>query len=226
MKPVYKSLLIAIVLYLLVGYINEFAAENQVYHNINNPPLFDRGHNFLPLFPKILPDIGLIVFLVYFIFRWCIHHPSTLVNYLWMISLLFIGRVFLLTLTQLPPAVQGCSSVKKNEPLHFTVFRKGWNECLDYMYSGHTIHCVLIALFTLYLSSSLGEKVIILLLTIIEIVFIIGSRIHYTADVLVGTIVTILIFFSWPGIEQLTAHINKGGIYGSFLKNILLNRRN
>lgn len=221
MKPIYKSLLIAIVFYLLVGYINEFAAENQVYHNINNPPLFDRGHNFLPLVPKMLPDIGLLLFIVYFIFRWCINHPSLLVNYLWMISFLFIGRVFLLTLTQLPPAVPGCSSVKKQEPLHFEVFKDNWKECLDYMYSGHTIHCVLITLFTLYLSSSLGEKALILIATIIELLFIISSRIHYTADVLVGTLVTILIFFSWSGIDKLRSHIYNGGIYGSFLKNIL-----
>ena len=141
-----------------------------------------------------------------------------------MVALLFIGRVFLLTVTQLPPAVPGCSTVKKHEPLHFAVFRKGWNECLDYMYSGHTIHCVLIALFTLFLSSNVGEKAIILIATIIELIFIIGSRIHYTSDVLVGTIVTILIFFSWPGIEKLRSHIYQGGIYGSFLKNILLKK--
>ena len=178
MKPTYKSLLIAIVFYLLIGYINEFAAENQVYHDINNPPLFDRGHNFLPLFPKILPDIGLILFIIYFIFRWCINHPSTLVNFLWMVSLLFIGRVFLLTLTQLPPAVPGCSSVKKHEPLHFAVFRKGWNECLDYMYSGHTIHCVLVALFTLYLAANKFEILIVFLFLFIELLLMIGSRIH------------------------------------------------
>lgn len=221
MQFTYKSLIIAIVFYLLVGYINEFAAENQVYHNINEAPLYDRGHNFLPLLPKNLPDIGLFIFLAYFILRWCITHPTTLINYLWMISFLFIGRVFLLTLTQLPPAVRGCSTVKKHEPLHFTVFRNGWNECLDYMYSGHTIHCVLIALFTIYLSSNIGEKVLVVLATIIELLLIIGSRIHYTADVLVGTIVTILIFFSWPGVEKLRSHIYKGGIYGYFLKNIL-----
>jgi hypothetical protein len=220
MKPITKSLLIAILFYLLVGYINEFTAENQVYHNINNPPLFDRGHNFLPLFPQILPDIGLISFIIYFILRWCVSHPATLVNFLWMVSLLFIGRVFLLTLTQIPPSLPGCSSVKKNEPLHFKVFRKGWNECLDYMYSGHTIHCVLITLFTLFLSSNIGEKALIVLATIIELMFIIGSRMHYTADVLVGTIVTILMFFSWPGVHNLTSHIYNGGIYGSFLKKV------
>ena len=221
MQSVTKQLWIAIVLYFLIGYINEFAAENQVYHNINNPPLYDRGHNLLPQVPKILPDIGLIMFIIYFIVRWGITHPTTLVNYLWIISLLFIGRVVLLTVTQIPPAVPGCSTVRKNESLHFKVFRQGWNECMDYMYSGHTIHCVLIALFTLYLSSSIFEKTTVILATIVELVIIIASRIHYTADVLVGTLVTILIFFSWPGINNLLSHIYSGGIYGAFMKSML-----
>ena len=70
MKPVIKDVIIAIVVYLLIGYINEFVAENQVYQDINAPPLFDRGHNVLPQFSKNLPNIGLISFIVYFVVRW------------------------------------------------------------------------------------------------------------------------------------------------------------
>jgi len=217
MKSSIKQLIIAIVFYLLIGYINEFAAENQVYHNINDPPLFDRGHNLLPLLSKTLPNIGLICFIIYFIMRWGIQYPTTLTNFLWIISILFIGRVFLLSVTQLPPALSNCSTVKAGDSLYFNVFRKGWNECLDYMYSGHTIHCVLVALFTLYLSKNMFEKITIILATVLELGLIIGSRIHYTSDVLVGTLVTILIFFSWPGINNLVNYIYKGGIYGNHL---------
>jgi len=224
MKPLHTSIFIAIVFYLVIGYINEFAAENQVYHDIDNPPLFDRGHNLLPPISKTLPDIGLILFILYFIIRWSITHPTALVNLLWMIGLLFIGRVVLLTVTQIPPAVPHCSSVKKNQPIHFKIFREGWNECLDYMYSGHTIHCVLIALFTLFLSTNMSEKIFIIIATIIELLLIISARMHYTADVLVGALVTILMFFSWPGIENLVSHIYKGGIYGSSLKNLFMKK--
>ena len=219
MKPILKKLVIVIVFYFLIGYINEFVAENQVYHSINDPPLFDRGHNLLPLISKNIPDIGLTSFLIYFIVRWGIKYPNALINYLWIISILFIGRVFLLSVTQIPPALPGCSTVKEGESLYFNIFRKGWNECLDYMYSGHTIHCVLVALFTLYLSTNTFEKTLVILATVLELVFIIGSRIHYTSDVLVGTLVTILIFFSWPGIDNVLKHISQGGIYGAMLKN-------
>lgn len=218
MKSFFNTLVFAICFYLLIGYINEFVAENQVYHSINDPPLFDRGHNLLPLVSKNLPDIGLISFLIYFIARWGIKKTDTLINYLWIIALLFIGRVILLSVTQIPPALPGCSTVKASDSLYFNVFRKGWNECLDYMYSGHTIHCVLVTLFTLYLSNNIVEKTLVILATILELLLIIGSRIHYTSDVLVGTLVTILIFFSWPGVNNILQHINTGGLYGAILK--------
>jgi hypothetical protein len=218
MKSVSKQLLIAIVIYLFIGYINEFVIENQVYHGIDNPPLFDRGHNLIPLLSKRLPDITLIIFLVYFIVRWGIRYPSSVINYLWIISLLFIGRVILLSVTQFPPALPNCSTVNDGDNIHFILFRKGWNECKDYMYSGHTIHCVLVTLFTLFLSPYTLEKILIIMATVVELVFIIGSRIHYSIDVLVGTLVTILAFFSWPGIENIIQHISSGGLYGSILK--------
>ena len=78
MTPVFKELFIAITAYLFIGYINEFLAENQVYHEINTPPLFDRGHNLLPLFPKNFPNIGLISFIVYFVVRWGYQIPPRL----------------------------------------------------------------------------------------------------------------------------------------------------
>jgi len=218
MKPIIKKLLIAIVVYLFITYINEFVAENQVNHSINEPPLFDRGHNLLPLVSKNIPDIGLTSFLLYFFFRWGINHPNALINYLYIMSILFIGRVILLSVTQIPPAFSGCSTVKKGDSYYFNVFRTGWNECLDYMYSGHTIHCVLVALFTFYLSTNTFEKSLVILATILELLSIIGSRIHYTSDVLVGTLVTILIFFSWPGIDNVMKYISQGGIYGNILK--------
>ena len=214
----WKKLCLAAVFYFLVGYINEFVAENQIYHNINNPPLFDRGHNLIPLLSETLPNTGLALFLFYFIVRWGFNYPNSLINYMVIIGILFIGRVFLLSVTQLPPALPGCSTIKSGDKLHFRVFGKDWHECLDYMYSGHAFHCVLIALFTLFLSNNIVEKTLILLATFIELIFIIGSRMHYTSDVLVGTLISILVFFSWPGVGNVLKNIYNGGKYGEILK--------
>jgi hypothetical protein len=222
MNIIIKNLFIAISFYLLIGYINQFVSENQVYHNINEPPLFDRLHNLLPFISKKIPDIGLFGFLIYFIIRWGIKYPSTIVNYLWIIGFLFIGRVIVLSVTQLPPAVPNCSTVKPGAKLHFILFKEGWNTCIDYMYSGHTLHCVLVALFTVYLSNNMFEKIIIIMALLIEMLLIIASRIHYTSDVLIATLISILIFFSWPGLGNIKNHINSGGMYGSTLKNKLL----
>jgi len=209
-----ESLVVAILVYLLVGYMNEFIAENQVYYDINQPPLFDRGHNLIPKINRAYADYGVIGFLIYFIVRWGFKYPNTIVNYLWIISFMFLGRMIIMSVTQLPPAITGCSTIKPNEKLHFRLFRKGWNECLDYMFSGHTLHCVLIVLFSFYLSNNVFEKILISIACLIEIICIIGSRIHYTADVLVATMITLLAFYSWPGIDNIQNHIKTGGIYG------------
>jgi hypothetical protein len=215
-----KELLLAVVAYLCIGYINEFTAENQVYHNINDPPLFDRGHQLFPVIESIYANGLLIALLFYFGLRWGVRHPSTLVNYLWMITFLFMGRVILLTVTQLPPPILGCSTVAKGDPLHFRVLQKTWTECMDLMYSGHTIHSVLIALFVFYLSPYTWEKIIISVFTILELCFIIAGRLHYTSDVLVAALITFLTFVAWPDINAVIHHWYHGGIYGRLLKNL------
>jgi hypothetical protein len=215
-----KEVIFAIVAYLFVGYINEFTAENQVYHTVHDPPLFDRGHQLFPVISMNYANGLLIALLFYFLFRWALKHPSTLVNYLWMTTFLFIGRVVLLTVTQLPPPILGCSSVAKGDPLHFKLLQKTWTECMDLMYSGHTIHSVLIALFVLYLSPYAWEKIIISGLTLIELCFIIAGRLHYTSDVLVAALVSFLTFVAWPDISVVVHHWYHGGIYGQLLKKL------
>ena len=92
-----------------------------------------------------------------------------------------------------------------------------WKECLDYMYSGHAIHSVLIILFVLMLSKSMLEKIGIGLLVLLELYFILAARIHYSSDILVGSLMTILIFYAWPGVDKLLDNISSGGLYGKLL---------
>jgi len=215
-----KEIVFALLAYLGIGYINEFTAENQVYHNINDPPLYDRGHRIFPVISKNYPNYLLIALVIYFISRWGYKHPTTIVNYLWMITVLFTGRVILLTVTQLPPPLPGCSTVNKEDPLHFKVLQNTWVECMDLMYSGHAIHSVLILMFVLYLSPYKLERYGLMAITFIELCFIIAARLHYTSDVLVATIVTLLLFVGWVDINQLGHHWYHGGLYGRLLKKL------
>jgi hypothetical protein len=211
-----SGIIIAIIFYLVVGYINEFVAENQVYHDINQPPLFDRLHNLIPPISAKYANGLLVLLLLYFIFRWGIKSYSVLENYLWIVALLFVGRVIIFSLTQVPPAVTGCSTKKPHSPFHY-ILMYDWKECLDYMYSGHAIHSVLIVLFVLMLSKSMFEKIGIGLLVLLELYFIVAARIHYSSDILVGTLMTILIFYAWPGVDKLLDNISSGGLYGKLL---------
>jgi hypothetical protein len=215
-----KEILMAIGVYLSIGYINEFTAENQVYHSINDPPLFDRGHQLFPVINQAYANYLLIALISYFVLRWGVQYPRVAINYLWMISFLFVGRVILLTVTQLPPPIDGCSTVKKGDPLHFHVLKKTWTECMDLMYSGHSIHAVLIFMFVLYLSPYTIEKIGIFILTIVELCFIVAGRLHYTSDVLIATLVSVLTFVSWTDINTIVSHWYNGGIQGQMLKKL------
>ena len=209
----------ALIVYLASLYLSEFVAENQVYHMIDAKPLFDRGHNLLPVLPQLYTNVLLYSLIGYFILRIGYQQNITiLTNYLWMVTLLFMGRTILLIVTQLPPSLPECSTVKKGDPLHFKLLDSKWKECLDLMYSGHTIHATIIFLCILYMSPYTIEKVIIGLLTFLEYIFIIASRMHYTADVVVAMIVSTLTFLAWADIGEIKRVWYYGGKYGNFLK--------
>ncbi len=214
----WEGIIIALIVYATIGYINQYVTENTVSHVMDQPPLYDRGHNAFPLVPKLYADIIVITIVAYFILRWGIRYPKTLENYLWIVTILFVGRVFMFSVTQLPPPRPGCSSRKPDDPKHYRVLKKTWKECKDLIYSGHTLHVVLVFLFVMYLAKSTLEKVIVTVAVGIALVLIIASRIHYTVDVLLATFVTILVFFAWPGVDKVIENIRTGGLYGMVLR--------
>lgn len=214
-----QGIIIALIAYLAVGYANSFAEKNQVLqYAIDHPALYDRLHNVLPVFPKLYADVIVIGLVGYFILRWGIRYPKIIENYLWIATVLFIGRVLCFTMTQFPPSRPGCTTRKEGGKIIAKPFVKNWQSCRDMMFSGHTLHSVLVLLFVLYLSKSYTEKSIVFIAVILELVFIIGSRIHYSVDVFVATLVSILVFYSWPGVDNVLKNIIDGGIYGVMLK--------
>jgi len=201
------GIILALVCYGIIGYINEFVAQNQIDHEIDRPPLYDRLHNILPHISHWYPDIGLILFVMYFIIRWGVEYPRVFENYIWIIVFLFIGRVVIFSLTQMPPPRDGCSTKEKGDKIRVNVFRKNWVECLDLMYSGHTFHTILVSLFVLYIAPNIYEKILVFACSCVEMLLVIAGRLHYTSDVLVSALITVLFFFSWPGIDKIFSYI-------------------
>lgn len=203
-----QGIIVALIVYFSIGYLNEFTAENTIWRTINDKPLYDRVYAVVPPISSLWANVGLGLLLVYFVFRWGLKDLKVLENYIWIVALLFVGRVITFSVTQVPPPKAGCSTVEKGHRIRWIPFANGWQECEDEMYSGHTIHSVLIALFVLTLSKSFPEKVVVVLAVMMELFLVIVGRIHYTADVMIGGFMTVLAYLAWPGVDVFLAHLS------------------
>lgn len=68
---------------------------------------------------------------------------------------------------------------------------------------------MLIALFVLHLSKSVPEKVVVVIAVITELFLVIAGRLHYSADVSVAILVTVLAFLAWPGVDVIFDYLRK-----------------
>ena len=94
-------------------------------------------------------------------------------------SVVLIIRLISFNLTSIPPALS-------------TYINRG----RDYMFSGHISTMIIITFLTiLYLYYSI-EKYILSILSIIEIYLLVASRQHYSVDVYIGVIVSLLISYN------------------------------
>ena len=62
------------------------------------------------------------------------------------------------------------------------------------MFSAHTFHLTIISLLTLYNSGNYFEKILIPLAAMINLMIIIAARMHYTADIIIGFVLSVLIY--------------------------------
>lgn len=214
----WQGILVALVAYLTIGYLNQFATENQTTPEADRPPLYDVGHNLLPRVGLIYPDIMLYFVIAYFVLRWGIRYPKVLQNYLWLLVILFMGRIVMFTTTRVPPPPrEGCHERHPGEKIILAVRQKENHTCADMLYSGHTFHVMLVLLFVLYLSHSRTEKVLMFVATLLTLLVVIAARIHYTVDVLIAVLVSTLLFYAWPGADTAIKNIAEGGVYGIML---------
>ena len=89
------KIFISFLIYILALYINEWFAINAP--NKNQKPLFDRGHELFPyIISGKIPDIILMITMIYFLIRWSKTNIGLLSNYFILVGMLFILRVFLI----------------------------------------------------------------------------------------------------------------------------------
>lgn len=202
-KPV-VGIFVAAVLYFIVAYLNGFYAVNSIDKEPNMPPLYDRLYQVIPQISRSWPDDILIALILYFFVRWWFGNKIILEHFFIIMTVIFALRVVCFMVTEEPPPVKGCEERKKGQPTKgfFEMMREIFyaRSCSDLMFSGHASFTVLIMMYTLYYSKYSIEKIIITILCLAELVLIIAGRLHYSSDVIVGSTITVLAFYSWQHI--------------------------
>ena len=180
--------------YIILAYLNSFIANNISLPERVAPKLFDVGHYLFPEISTFYPDILFFSLLIYFIFRWRNNHDLLKAFFLICSSLFFI-RLLTFPVTQIPPAFNeaDCFKPSADGPWIFFTFYSS-STCVDYMFSAHAFHLTVISLITLYNSKNYFERILIPLSAIINLMIIIASRMHYTVDIVIGFVLSILIY--------------------------------
>ena len=180
--------------YTILAYLNSFVANNISLPKGATSKIFDIGHYYFPEISSFYPDILFFSLLIYFFFRWRNNHGLLKAFFLICSSLFFI-RLLTFPVTQIPPAYNEADCFKPSDdgPWIFFTFYSN-STCVDYMFSAHTFHLTIISLLTIYNSGNYFEKILIPLATMINLMIIIAARMHYTADIIIGFVLSVLIY--------------------------------
>lgn len=123
-------------------------------------------------------------------------------EFMFLLSIIYLLRVISFSLTILPSPTQECKQEWESKPE--TMLRGILNlfyqeGCGDLVFSGHT-SCMVMATLFLYkycfpgnLMAALG----LLMYNIIGAITIIGTRLHYSVDVFIASVISVLLFFSF-----------------------------
>ena len=180
--------------YAILSYLNSFVANNISLSEGVTSKLFDIGHYLFPELSTFYPDMLFFILLIYFFFRWR-HDHDLLKTFFLICSSLFFLRLLTFPATQFPPAFNetDCFKPSADGPWIFFTFYSN-STCVDYMFSAHTFHLTIISLLTLYNSGNYFEKILIPSASMINLMIIIAARMHYTADIIIGFVLSILIY--------------------------------
>jgi len=184
----------AIGFYLVVGYINLFLAMNIISPYSARDTLSDIGLAYLPFIPLVYIDSLLAVIYSYFHIKWFIRDKNILANFYYMMGILMFLRLGAFSITLLPASLPDCVSRKAGENLRWMVWQFDQG-CIDNMFSGHAVHITMIALNTMHFSENILERKFMEYIWIPYLLMIVASRLHYSVDVYIGTLLSIAVFY-------------------------------
>ena len=188
---------------ILVFFITQLSLRmvTQIVKDKNlNTPLPDIYHGVLPIslrewheYSDWFPALPLMLFIILDKFK-------NAVDFLMMVGILYLIRVISFSLTVLPPPDPNCKCDWEEKPK--TLLRKVLNliyqeGCADLIFSGHTSIMLMSTLFIIYyyFPNNLLVKFLLVLFNIFGCMVIIATRLHYSVDVFMATIITTLLFF-------------------------------
>jgi len=191
-------LIYSIIYYIIIGVLSVFASENIADREWKENTLYDIVHDFFPVWPR--PDIPTYFVYFYFLYtliRWTPVNLRIVALYFLSLSLVLTFRLFTFSVTQTPPPRLKNDEWRKhhcrrNMFSHIGINFKNVDTCIDNMFSGHTTHIVSALTILLLFSKFFMEKIVLFLFGIFAVFTIITGRLHYTSDVLVATIISIL----------------------------------
>lgn len=186
-----------IVFFLIIVGLNQLSLRRITDIVVNNPqePLNDVLHSMIPEWMVEYQEYtDWFPILVIVIFGICdkLEHS---IDFIRLLGILYLLRMISYNMTLIPSPDVNC---KKTEP---DTFLRGllyniWEEgCGDLIFSGHTM-CMVLASMFLYNYCFLNNPIIaglLVMYNILGIFVIVGSRMHYSVDALMATIVTILL---------------------------------
>jgi hypothetical protein len=144
------------------------------------PPLTDLGHKLIPsIDPNYMLICDVILVFMFIVMLLFIDSIEVLADFFRKGSLILFLRSISIMLTDLP---------QLNTHLCSTKNIKDSNCSNDYMFSGHTSITILIALFVAKSNTSLCVPM--LLISVLQVILILSTRMHYSIDVFVAIVLT------------------------------------
>jgi shingomyelin synthase len=204
-KTSFIIILFLIVVFVLTQLGTRSVTEIAKYNKLDTP-LPDLFHNSFPddmrnwhEYTDWMPFIPLILFIT-------LDKGKNLLQFLFLIGVVYVIRFIAFSITILPAPSVICECEWETEPETFLrrmlniLYQEG---CNDLLFSGHTSLMLMSTLFLIHycLDDSVIAKLFLIMYNILGIILIIGTKLHYSVDVYLATIITTLLFFSFNNIR-------------------------